>query len=100
MFKKALMENDKYKSWLKPGTSVYSTKCSFCVSEFNVAWRSESAVRSHECGSAHVRNMTDLESGKKSLALLFFRKIPVHSDASSSSASGTCESQSTVNLQQ
>ena len=55
---------------------------------------------SHKRGSAHVRNMTDLESAKKSLALLFFRKIPVHSDASSSSASGTCERQSTVNLQQ
>ena len=74
MFKKALMENDKYKSWLKPGTSVYSTKCSFCVSEFNVAWRSESAVRSHECGSAHVRNMTDLEKAK-SLAPLFFGRL-------------------------
>ena len=95
MFKKALMENDKYKSWLKPGTSVYSTKCSFCVSEFNVAWRSESAVRSHECGSAHVRNMTDLEKAK-SLAPLFFRKTPVHSGASSSSASSICEKLATA----
>ena len=38
IFKKTLMENDKRKSWLKPGTTVYSAKCSVCVSEFNVTW--------------------------------------------------------------
>ena len=32
------MENDMYKSWLKPGTTAYTSKCSVCVSEFNVAW--------------------------------------------------------------
>ena len=38
IFKKALMENDKYNSWLKPGTTLYLAKCSVCISEFNVAW--------------------------------------------------------------
>ena len=37
------MENDMYKSWLKPGTTyihhkAYTSKCSVCVREFNVAW--------------------------------------------------------------
>ena len=91
IFKKAFMENDKYKSWLKSGTTVYSAKCSVCVSEFNVAWECESAVRIYERGSTYVRNMTDLESVKKSLMPLFFRKTPVHSDASSFSASDICE---------
>ena len=85
------MENYQYKSWLKQGTTVYSAKNSVWVSEFNVAWGCESAVRSHERGCAHVKNITDLESAKKSLGTLFFEKTPVHSDASSSSASGTCE---------
>ena len=38
--------------------------------------------------STHVKNMTDLESAKKSLAPLYFWKTPVRSDASNSSASG------------
>ena len=71
-FKKALMENDKYKSWLKPGKTVYSAKCSVCVSEFNIAWRCESPVRSHERGSTHVRNIIDSKSTKKTLIPLFF----------------------------
>ena len=85
------MENDKYKSWLKPGTIVYSAKCSVCVTNFNVAWGCESAVRSHERGRTHVTNMIDLESAKKSLVPLFFWYTPVHSNESSSSASDTCE---------
>ena len=96
IFKKALMENNKYKSRLKPRTTVYSAKCSVCFREFNVAWGCESAVRNYEPGSTHVRNMTDLESAKKSLTPLFFWKTPVHSDASSSSVSGTCEKLATL----
>ena len=69
---KALMENEKYKSWLKPGATVYSAKCSIYISKCNVAWGCESAVRSHERGTKYIRNMTDLESTKKSLAPLFF----------------------------
>ena len=38
IFKRLLMENGIYKSWLKPGTTAYTSKCSVCVSEFNVAW--------------------------------------------------------------
>ena len=91
IFKRLLMENGIYKSWLKPGTTAYTSKCSVFVSEFNVAWGCESAVKSHEHVSTHTRNMTDLKSAKKSLAPLFFRKTPVHSNASSSSASGTFE---------
>ena len=75
VFKKALMENDKYKSWLKPGATVYSAKCSVSVNEFNVSRGCESAVRSHERGSTHDRNMTDLGSAKKSLVPLFFARL-------------------------
>ena len=91
IFKRAVMENDKYKSWLKPETTVYSAKYSVCLSEFNVAWGSESAVRSHEHGNTHLRNITDLESTRKRLVPLFSWNTQVHSDSSSSSASGTCE---------
>ena len=91
IFKKALMENDKYNSWLKPGTTLYLAKCSVCISEFNVAWWCESAVRSHERGSTLVRNMIDIESAKKSLASLFFRKTPAHSDVNNSLALGNWE---------
>ena len=68
IFKKTLMENDKRKSWLKPGTTVYSAKCSVCVSEFNVTWGCESAISSHERGSTNIRSMTDLENAKQILA--------------------------------
>ena len=91
VFKKALMENDKYKLWLKPGKTIYHAKCSICGSEFSVDWGCESAVKSHERGSSHTKNIRDLESAKKGLAHLFFRKISTYSDAESSSAPATCE---------
>ena len=69
-----------------------------CLSEFHFAWESESAARSHEHGNTHLRNITDLESTRKSLVPLFFWNTPVHSDSSSSSASGTCEKLATPSL--
>ena len=74
VFNKALMENDKYKLLLKPGKTIYHAKCSICGSEFSVDWGCESAVKSHERGSSHTKNIRDLESAKKGLAHLFFEK--------------------------
>ena len=56
------MGNDKYKLWLKPGKTVNSVKCIVCDSEFSVDLGYESAVKSHEHGSAHTKNIDSLES--------------------------------------
>ena len=59
-------------------------------SEFSVDWGCESAIKSHECGSTHTKNIDALESSKKGLAPLFFWKTPTYFHKMSSSASATC----------
>ena len=87
---KVFMENDKYKLWFKPGKTVHSAKCIVCGSEFSVDGGCESAVKSHERGSTHTKNIDALESSEKGLAPLFFRKTPTYFHKRSSSASATC----------
>ena len=89
VFNKVFVENDKYKSWLKPGKTVHSAKYIVCDSEFTVDWGCESAIKSRERGSTHTKNIDALESSKKGLAQLF-RKTPTYFHKTSSSASATC----------
>ena len=77
IFKKALLKSNKSSSWVKSGRTVYSVYASVSLMlHRNVSLQSE---------------VMNVESAKKSMAPPFFWKTPVHSDASSSSASGTCE---------
>ena len=80
----------KYKLWLKPGKTVHSAKCIVCDSEFSVDWGCESAIKSHERGTTHTKNIDTLESSKKGLVPVFFRKAPTYFDKMSSSASAIC----------
>ena len=58
IFKKALLENNKPKSWLKPGTTVYSVYASVSLMlHRNVSLQSE---------------VMNVESAKKSMAPPFF----------------------------
>ena len=58
IFKKALLENNKSKSWLKPGTTVYSLYASVSLMlHRNVSLQSE---------------VMNVESAKKSMAPPFF----------------------------
>ena len=78
-FQKVFMEKEEYKSWLKPGSSIYSAKCCIRDKEISVEWGCESALKSHAGGQTHRDNVKRLEDSKKGLSPLFFRKVPAPS---------------------
>ena len=95
-FNSSLMSEEEFKLWLKPGKTVYNAKCSLCDKEFSVCYGLRSALSSHKNSKEHKIKLKSMKESSRSLAPLFFKKVPTLTEPLSQESATSRASQPTL----